>query len=187
MTRDELQRRAQEEWDAMPAEQKAACRAAGFPGPTIESDRRPVRRNGEDHDPFATIATPDLPTRVGRKYEDAETAVLRVLQILCDSEHQSLAIQAELLLAHINRSDVRSQAEIARKYGLTRAAINKRMRDIRRNRHLSGLELYFFGGRKEVSDRCRQRAIDDHRRRKNEKKLWKQTHNSQLSKHLANW
>jgi hypothetical protein len=99
------------------------------------------------------------------KYKAAE-AVLRVLQVLTGSEHPSLRLSADCLLAMINRSEEKSQAEIARRYGLTRAAISKRMRDMRKGKFLGGLEIYFFGGREEVSKKARERAIRVHNQQK---------------------
>jgi len=66
------------------------------------------------------------------------------------------------------------QAAIARKYGLTRAAISKRLRDMRKGEFLGGLEIYFFGGKEDVSEKARTRAIRVHKHKQQLKEtIWK--------------
>lgn len=109
----------------------------------------------------------DDPPQAGEAAEIAAAdAVLRVLQVLCNARHPGLKLSADCLLALVNRSDEKSQAAIGRKHGLSRAAISKRLRDMRKGRFLGDLEMFFFGGRREDSERARIRATRVHRERK---------------------
>lgn len=94
-------------------------------------------------------------------------AVLRVLYLLTNQQHPGLRLAADCLLAIVNRSEEKSLAAIARKHGLTRSAVSKRMRDIRFGRTLAGnVDCFFFGGNPEVSKKARERALRVHARNK---------------------
>jgi hypothetical protein len=162
-------------WEQLTPEQRKEMAAVGITGP-LPIERGPVNRSPRDedeHDPFAHLAasTPD------RYFDDpaestedsrvlAGEAVLRVLYLLTGSRHPGLRLATDCLLAIINRSDEKSQAAIARKYGLTRAAVSKRLRDMRAGEFLDGLEIYFFGGKQDVAAKARVRAKRVHRKRK---------------------
>jgi hypothetical protein len=149
--------------------------------PDLGKQGGPVIRDDEDHDPFATIAAPQPDRYFDDEPEPEETpisrnpadAVLRVLYVLTGSKHPSLRLRAECLLAIINRTEETSQAAIARKHGLTRAAISKTMRDMRKGEYLAGLEIFFFGGRQDVSEQARTRAIRVHQQQKEKHAKWK--------------
>ena len=57
------------------------------------------------------------------------------------------------------------------------------MRGLRKG-DLGGLEIYFFGGRPDVSERARERATRVHRQRKEQTESWKPS--QQLASLLAN-
>jgi hypothetical protein len=164
-----------EAWDTLTEEQRAEMKAAGINGPMLDR-QGPVNHSADDVDPFATIPAPGAmpgeamdaaePTDEGDAREMAAQAVLRVLYTLTGSRHPGLRLSTDCLLAIINRTEEKSQAAIARKYGLTRAAVSKRMRDMRKGSFLGGLEIFFFGGREDVSEASRARAIRVHNKRK---------------------
>ena len=158
-------------------------------GPDLGKQSGPI-----NHDPspdvFATIAAPqsdrefDEPEPFeNNPHHSAAESVLRVLYVLCGANHPSLRLRADCLLAIINRTENRSQAEIARKYGLTRAAISKTMRDMRKGNHLAGLEIFFFGGRRDVSEKAKARATRVHQEIKKQNQSWKPS--SQLETFLG--
>jgi len=175
----------------------AACKAAGIKPLIYHDSASPTK--GEDRDPTKNAPAPGgsgpnqdfcffdekVESEAPIEYHTlAAEAVLRVLQVLTGSEHPSLRLSADCLLALINRSEEKSQAEIARRYGLTRAAISKRMRDMRRGRFLQGLEIYFFGGREDVSQKARERAIRVHAKNKSPNTQCKTTPTPQLTSFL---
>lgn len=169
-------------WDNLTATERGQMAKHGIFGP-LRIDRGPVNylSCGEGHDPFAGIAaaTPDFDQMLDRPLDGshppvpptdralAAEAVTRVLYILTASRHPRLRVAADCLLAAaLGRSDEKSQAEIGRKYGLTRAAISKRMRQMRSGDLLGGLEIYYFGGRKNIAYQARERAKRVHRERR---------------------
>ncbi len=94
---------------------------------------------------------------------DLQESVLRILYILCAARHPKLRMTADCLIAIINKSNYSCQAAIARKYNVSRAAISKRMRSMRQGEFLGDLEMYYFGGRPEVSAAARIRANRVHK------------------------
>lgn len=92
----------------------------------------------------------------------ASEAVIRLLQILERSNKRQTAIRAECYLAVINRKS-ESQTDIARKYGIGRAAISKVIKDIQRElslgeaRHMKS---------EEACASYRERALRVHAERK---------------------
>jgi hypothetical protein len=80
-----------------------------------------------------------------------------------ESPSLELRMQADCLMAINNRSDESSQADIARKYNLTRAAISKRLRDMRRGQFLANLRNFFFGGKPDASQAAKVRALRVHK------------------------
>lgn len=165
--------------DAKDKEYLAACKEAGIE-PLLYNDAPSRSGEDDDHDPFATLPAPqadkyfDDPCEVSSDCrQEAAQAVLRVLYALTGSRHPDLRLATDCLLALINRTEEKSQAAIARKYGLTRAAISKRMRDMRKGEFLGGLEIYFFGGREEDSKAARTRATRVHNNHKEQQNLCK--------------
>lgn len=178
-------------WENAPPEFLADCKRLNIDPDIGRKQSGPVNHDHDDKDVFATIATPqsdrefDEPEpeeKSDAKFSAAE-AVLRVLYVLAGAKHPSLRLRADCLLAIINRTENRSQAEIARKYGLTRAAISKTMRDMRKGDYLAGLEIFFFGGRKDTSEAARTRAIRVHQETKQQNQSWKPS--SQLETFLG--
>jgi len=162
-------------WDALTYTERCRLHKNGISGPLLAKTPRP-KMGQEERDPFSTIEDScpdhryfDEPAEEETVLQIAAEAVLRVLYILTKSRHPQLRLSTDLLLALINRSDEKSQSAIARKYGLTRAAISKRLRDMRRGEYLQGLEIYFFGGKRDVSQQARTRAIRVHKQRKQSK------------------
>lgn len=162
-------------WDTLTPEMRGQMARHGITGPlAVGNDSRPVGRSEEERDPFATMAAPATERYFDEPEQDLDAgrelageAVLRVLYILTASRHPGLRLATDCLLAAaLNRSDEKNQAAIARKHGLTRAAVQKRMRDMRKGEMLGGLECYFFGGREDVSEKARTRATRVHKRRK---------------------
>ena len=87
----------------------------------------------------------------------AADAVLKVLQLISKSITPQHRLSAELLLAAIHRTDDHSQAEIARRYNITRSAVNKRLKELRSG--MTGcLSMYGMGGRQVDSTRASIRA-----------------------------
>lgn len=131
-----------------------------------------AKRNGKIIPAVAEFPLFEEEEEISKKEEerkDAATAVLKVLYLLTGSNHPQLRLVTDCLLAMINRTEEKSQAAIARKYGLTRAAVSKRMRDMRKGNFLGNLEIYFFGGREDLSEAARARAIDYHNNKKGNK------------------
>ncbi len=148
--------------------------------PDLAKQCGPINHDHVEKDVFATVHSPqsarefDEPEETGTELSlNAADAVLRVLYILCGAEHPSLRLRADCLLAIINRTENRSQSEIGRKYNLTRSAISKIMRTMRKGDYLAGLEIFFFGGRKVASERARIRAIRIHKESKVKAESWK--------------
>ena len=166
-----------------------ACKDHGIP-PLIYHDGTPS--HGDDHDPFATIEAPssdrefDEPEEPTEKmYSASEMAAmsLAILQKIAGDQDPELRIRADCILAILNRSDESSQAAIARKYGLERATVSKKMKEIRAQDNLGRkLKIFYFGGREEDSESARQRTTEAHKKRKEQEKLWKPT--TELSKYL---
>ena len=68
---------------------------------------------------------------------DCELFAIRLLQVLTGSQDRRTAIKAECYLAVIN-DEFESQSVIARKYGVTRAAISKFIVQIKDELGISG-------------------------------------------------
>jgi hypothetical protein len=163
-----------EAFDSLSAEQREEMRKAGITGAMLDRFG-PVNRDPDDvkKDPFARIADPapwpghePEPESATDSRKTTAEAVLRVLYLLTGSRHPGLRLATDCLLALVNKTEEASQAAIARKHGLTRAAVSKRLRDMRKGTLLGGLEVYFFGGREEASEAARSRAIRVHNQRK---------------------
>ena len=119
-----------------------------------------------------------FPGPVGaRRYcrEDLHEIGTHMIQDACDSDSMKLRLQAACLVAINNRSEETSQAAIARKYGLTRAALSRRLRDMRQGLFLKGLRNFHFGGNPELAEKSRVRAIRVHNYSKQNKELCKTT------------
>lgn len=157
-------------WDPNSEWAKEAAKMGIFPD--LAKEGQPLMRESRyDHDPFTIIPAPesvrhhDDPSSREEASIDAAEAILKVLYILSGSSHPGLKLATDCLLAIINRTEERSQAAIARKYNLTRSAVSKRMRELRKG-DLGNLSIYLFGGRKEVSEKARARATRVHQERK---------------------
>lgn len=98
--------------------------------------------------------------------------ILHVLYALTLANHPTTRRRAGMVLAIINRTEAKSQAEIGRQQSLTRAAISKEMRDMR-HLFLKTLQIYNFGGKASVSEQARERAIRVHKEQKEKAKSWK--------------
>lgn len=190
-TLDPRERELMESWENASPEFLADCKRLGIEPDIGRQQTGAINHDNDDHDPFATIASPQPdryfddppePEPPSQSRINAAEAVLRVLFVLTGDNNPALRRRADCLLAIINRTEERSQAEIARKYGLTRAAISKEMRDMRKGNYLSGLEIFYFGGRKDVSDAARKRALRVHKETKEQTESWKPS--QQLQKRI---
>lgn len=157
-------------WRLTDPEGFAAAQAAGVGTALVYKDRRKSGCDDEERTQPEAISLPVLPgdpdpsEQSEERRFSAQESVLRVLHILTDSRHPSLRLATDCLLALINRQDgdLKTQAAIARKHGLTRAAVQKRLSDMRAGEYLGGLESYFFGGTKAASEQARTRALREH-------------------------
>lgn len=166
-------------WERLTQEERHRMNATGGFLPTFAQRGRIVREEEkvtEEDEPFAVdgkhngkamLALPAAEETAGvdTRYAVSQT-VLRVLYTLTGSRHPDLRLATDCLLAIINYTEEKSGAAIARKYKLTRAAVNKRMQEMRKGRFLNGLEVYFFGGKPEDSERARERATRVHKQQK---------------------
>jgi hypothetical protein len=94
-------------------------------------------------------------------YSTASRIVLLVLQLLTRSKWWGLARAAETLVLAVAEklSDDESQAALGRKYGVTRAAINKDVQLIKREKSFGHLTAFFFrAAGKHVKDSARATA-----------------------------
>jgi hypothetical protein len=149
-------------WENMSPEQRRELEAAGIQGPLLYRDGTP-QKSEDKYEPLANAADQTHGEAESSKVADA---VLQVLYILTQSRHPRLRMSAEILTAIIGRTEEKSQAAIARKFGLTRAAVNKHFQNMRKSPGLAGLEVFIFGGRPEVSEACRSRALRVHAQKK---------------------
>ncbi|MBE2203067.1 MAG: hypothetical protein IAE94_01830 [Chthoniobacterales bacterium] len=159
-------------WDSLPEDARLQLAAQGVTGPLLPECSR-------EETPAAPLpSSNDAPLAV--EYDAAES-VLRVLQILTSSHHPSLRLAADCLLLIINRSDEKNEAAVAKKHGITRAAVSKRIREMRKGRFLDGFEIHYFGGRRADSERARVRALRVHKQRKQQCKHQPQAKQAALS------
>lgn len=178
----ERERELADAWENADPEFLKQCKETGIEpdlGMGVKFGGKPDGHDGstEDRDPYAPISLLDWYAQENRDHRDEEEpkskdmvlrrdiqeAVLRVLYTLCNARHPKLRLATDCLLAIINKSDESSQAEIARKHGLSRAAISKRLRDMRSCEFLEELEIYYFGGRLEVAEASQTRAKRVHK------------------------
>ena len=167
-------RQYEREWDSMPAALQAQLARQGIQGPIRESptpinyavkapDLESILAEKNPYRPDSFTQEEDPSTSNADCRPQVADAVLRVLYVLTNSRNPELRLQTDLLLALINRVDAKSQAEIGRKHGLSRAAISKRLRDMRAGEFLQGLVGTHFGGDKSISNHAKTRATRVHR------------------------
>lgn len=171
-------------WENADPEFLAGCRQLNI-GPDFGRNQSGAVMPAEDHAPYAPAALHDWHEQENREHwgdepthdmvsrADLQEAILRVLYTLCNARHPKLRLATDCLIAIINKSDETCQAAIGRKHGLTRAAISKRLRDMRSGEYLEELEVYYFGGRPEVAKSSKARAIRVHKELEPHKKKCK--------------
>lgn len=180
-----MDREARGEWKKwmanMTEEEKAKLEGMGITGYDSDIQRGPIIRDEIEHDPFATIPAPESDRYFDEPENDdddedlerrafhlAGDLVREALELMTRSNLPGLARAAEtLILATKQRSslDHQIQAELARKYNVTRAAINKDVSYIREHRTFGKLAAYMFTD-PGVREECGLRTSKAHKENK---------------------
>ena len=167
-------------WDDLTPELRAEMKTAGVDGPDLGITPAPVRQLPEDEcDPFAKIAAPEPQTH--EEYdEDLEKdervqalarqiggeLLFECLTALTRSNITGLRRAADTMVLSFSTraSDAASQAALARKYGISRAAVSKDIAHIAQHKSFGLITGKIFSdkvARKEDSDRAKKVHADN--------------------------
>lgn len=172
-------------WDQLTPEQRSEMARHGIHGPKLE----------RHHQPNHQAKAPDLDVlyqRHGYHYEEPveqevsaiALAVSRLLyaitashhplcsllgQILAPAlfrDHKDLELELATLSCVIAKGDDKALADVARRFGVVRATVQKRGRELRQFEIIKAIQSFAHGGTQEASEAARERATIDHKKRK---------------------